>query len=244
MTALRLGGSMVALQASIGALNDLVDAPIDAGRKPRKPIPAGHVTRPEARLIVALGAGFGIGLAAPSGPGLALLATGILAVGYGYDLLAKGTAWAWLPFAVGIPLLPVFGWFGVNGSVPAAFGILLPAAVVAGAGLAVANSRTDRERDLDAGLDSVAIRLGPTRAWAVEAGLLGSVVAVAIVSVWLHGGDTGALAPTIGAGIVIAAGLAIGRDATPARRERGWEVEAVGVALLAVAWLVGYGGLD
>ncbi len=34
---------MTALQASIGALNDLVDAPRDAGHKPGKPIPAGLV---------------------------------------------------------------------------------------------------------------------------------------------------------------------------------------------------------
>ena len=38
-TAVRLGVSMVLLQASVGALNDLVDAPSDAGRKPGKPIP-------------------------------------------------------------------------------------------------------------------------------------------------------------------------------------------------------------
>ena len=37
--AARLGVSMTALQASIGALNDLVDAPSDRGRKPGKPIP-------------------------------------------------------------------------------------------------------------------------------------------------------------------------------------------------------------
>ena len=35
---------MTALQVSIGTLNDLVDAPRDAGRKPGKPIPAGLVT--------------------------------------------------------------------------------------------------------------------------------------------------------------------------------------------------------
>ena len=235
---------MLALQASIGALNDLVDAPLDAGRKPGKPIPAGLVTSTEARRVVVLGAGIGIALAATSGPGLALLAIGILGVGYAYDLRAKGTAWSWLPFAIGIPLLPVFGWFGVDGRVPDAFLILLPTAVVAGAGLAIANARADRDRDLDAGLDSVAIRLGLTRAWVIEAVLLGAAVAVAIGSVWLRGGQPGAVVATLLAGLVVATGLVIGRDADAARRERAWEVEAVGVALLAVAWLVGYGGLE
>ncbi len=235
---------MVALQASIGALNDLVDASSDAGRKPGKPVPSGLVTRTEARLVVALGAMIGVGLAGVSSPGLALLALGILAIGYAYDLWAKGTAWSWLPFAVGIPLLPVFGWFGVQGSLPPVFAILLPVAVLAGAGLAIANARADRERDLDAGLDSVAIRLGTIRAWVVEAVLLGAVVGVAIGSVWLRGGHPGTLGVTILAGMVVVAGLVVGRGAEAARRERAWEVEAVGVALLAVAWLIGYGGLE
>lgn len=244
MTALRLGGSMVALQASIGALNDLVDARIDAGRKPGKPIPAGIVSVTVARLIAVLAAGGGLLLAAGSGPGLLALAIVVLAVGYGYDLLAKGTAWSWLPFAIGIPLLPVFGWFGVAGRVPPAFGVLLPAAVAAGAGLAIANARADWERDMDAALDSVAIRLGLGRAWAVEAALLGAVVLVAIGSVLQRGGASGSLVPIVGAAAVIGAGLAWGRDGSAKRRERAWEVESIGVALLAAAWLAGYGALE
>lgn len=235
---------MVALQASIGALNDLIDAPADAGRKPGKPIPGGLVTRTQARLVVGLAAGIGIGLAGVSSPGLALLALGILAVGLGYDVLAKGTPWSWLPFAIGIPLLPVFGWFGVDGTVPRAFAILLPTAVAAGAGLAIANALADVERDLEAGSDSVAIRLGLGRAWGIEAALLGGVAGVAVGTVWMWRGPTVALATTIGAALIVVAGLLFGRrGASSASRERAWEVEAVGVALLAVAWLAGSGEL-
>jgi len=233
--------SMVALQASIGAVNDLVDAVADAGRKPDKPIPAGLVSRKEAHLVAALGAGTGVVLAGLSGPALALLAIVILAVGYGYDVLAKGTPWSWLPFAIGIPLLPVFGWIGAAGRLPAAFGILVPAAVAAGAGLAIANARADLERDLDAGLDSVAIRLGPGRAWAIETTLLLGVIAVAVASIGARSGVSIGLVAVIGTASVVVAGLAYGRRGSPARRERGWEVEAIGVALLAVAWWVGFG---
>jgi 4-hydroxybenzoate polyprenyltransferase len=242
-TAIRLGASMVALQASIGTLNDLVDVAADAGRKPGKPIPAGLVSHTEARVILVLSAGIGMLLAAVSGPGLLAIAIVVLLVGYGYDLLAKGTAWSWMPFAVGIPLLPVFGWFGAVGSLPAAFLVLLPAAVVAGAGLAIANARTDLERDLDAGLDSVAIRLGMTRAWLVEAVLLGAVAVVALG--WPLTGEGSPLArlATAGATVVIAAGLVWGRNAGAGRRQRAWEVEAIGVALLAAAWLAGQAGL-
>jgi 4-hydroxybenzoate polyprenyltransferase len=239
----RLGLAMVALQASIGALNDLVDAPADAGRKPGKPIPAGLVPVRVARLVVVGGAVVGILLAAGSGAPLTALAVGVLAIGYGYDLLAKGTAWSWLPFAVGIPLLPVFGWYGAAGSLPESFALLLPAAFAAGTALAIANARADLERDAAAGLDSVAIRLGPARAWVTGAGLLGAVVAVAVGSLAVRGTSPLALAGTVAAALVIAAGLVLGRAPAAGRRERAWEVQAIGVALLAATWLAGYGGL-
>jgi geranylgeranylglycerol-phosphate geranylgeranyltransferase len=242
-TAIRLAGSMVALQASIGTLNDLIDAPADAGRKPGKPIPRGLVTPTQARLILGTAAVLGLVLAAMSGPGLALLALVILVVGYGYDLLAKGTPWSWLPFAVGIPLLPVFGWYGVDGVLPRAFAVLVPVAVAAGAGLAIANARADVERDLEAGGDSVAVRLGLGRAWRIEAALLGVVTAVALGTTWVWRGPSIELAASIGAGTIVLTGLRIGRPgASPVRRERAWEVEAIGVALLAAAWLAGSGG--
>ena len=247
-TALRIGGSMVALQASIGALNDVLDAPADANRKPGKPIPAGLVTATVGRAIVVLGAGVGLLLATPSGPGLVALAGLGLVIGFGYDLVAKGTSWSWLPFALGTPLLPVYAWFGATGRLPTPFAILLPAAVVAGAALAIANARADLERDGAAGLISVATRLGPDRAWAVQAGLLLGLILVALVSLWLTGPAAPAApaaAGTIGASLVIVLGMGwdLGPRASPARRERAWEIEAIGVALLAAAWLAGVGGI-
>ena len=89
------------------------------------------------------------------------LAVVVLAIGYGYDLGFKGTAWSWLPFAVGIPLLPVYGWLGAAGQLagllrrPAARGRRWPAPA-----LAIANARADVERDAAAGVDSVATGSG------------------------------------------------------------------------------------
>ena len=239
-TAARLGLAMVALQASIGALNDLVDAPADAGRKPGKPIPAGLVSVGAARVATAVAAGLGLLLTMPSGPLAVALAVAILAIGYGYDLLAKGTAWSWLPFALGIPFLPVFAWLGAGERLPSAFLLLLPAAVAAGAALAIANSSADLERDEAAGVESVATRLGRDRAWALEAALLAVVVLVAMASLWLHGVSTPVEAASVGAAFVIAVGLAVGRRAAQARRQRAWELQAIGVALLAATWLAGF----
>jgi 4-hydroxybenzoate polyprenyltransferase len=231
---------MIALQASIGALNDRIDAPRDAGRKPGKPIPAGRVSADQAAVVIVGAAGVGIAIAAPSGSMMVILAVAVLAIGYGYDMLFKGTAWSWLPFAVGIPLLPVFGWLGSAGSLPGAFALLVPVAVIAGAALAIANARADTERDLAAGLDSVAVRLGTDASWAVNAGLLLPVVTVAIATlVATHEAPSATLAVAVGAGLVVGTGVVIGRGGDSARREKAWELEAVGLGLLAAAWLAG-----
>lgn len=233
----------MALQASIGALNDVIDAPADAGRKPGKPIPSGWVTPVEARLVVLAGAVTGVLLAVVSGPGLLALSVATLGVGFAYDLWAKGTAWSWLPFAIGVPLLPVFAWFGATGGLPDSFAVLLPAAVAAGAALAIANSRADLERDMAAGHESVAIRLGSDRAWSLSAVLFGVVLVVAVGSLWLAGTVPVAIGSSLAAGGVIAIGLGLARPAgaSAARRERGWEIQAIGVAALAAAWLAGIG---
>jgi 4-hydroxybenzoate polyprenyltransferase len=242
-TAIRLGVSMTALQAAIGTLNDLVDAPSDAGHKPGKPIPAGLVPVPLARAVVVAGVAIGLLLAWPSGPALVGLALLVLAIGFGYDLVAKGTAWSWLPFAVGIPILPLYGWLGATGSVASFFVALLPVAALAGAGLAIANTRADMDRDRDAGTSSVALALGDRWSWIVGAGVL--VLAFVLAAGWLVSAGQGSAASVVvvaAGGIVVLLGLILGRTAGAARRERGWQVQAVGVAVVAIGWVAGVVG--
>ena len=236
-TAIRLGLSMILLQASVGALNDVIDATSDAGRKPGKPIPAGLVTPAAAEAISAAAAVVGVVLAIPSGAATVALAVGLLALGYAYDLWFKGTAWSWLPFALAIPLFPTYGWLGAAGSLPQIWAVLLPTAVLAGAALALSNATVDVERDRAAGLESVATRLGPGRAMRINLVLLTVVWALATVTLGL----VGALLPwgvaaVVGGGIALAGWVAL-LSADPATRERGWEGQAVGVAVLAVSWL-------
>ncbi|HET9755308.1 MAG TPA: UbiA family prenyltransferase, partial [Candidatus Limnocylindrales bacterium] len=73
-----LGLSMIALQMAIGALNDLVDAPADAGRVPPKPIPAQEVSVATARTVALVAAALGLGLAAVVDPRLVGLALVVL----------------------------------------------------------------------------------------------------------------------------------------------------------------------
>lgn len=248
LTAVRLGVAMVALQASIGTLNDLLDVDRDAGRVPAKPIPAGLVSRGTARSIWIGAALLGLLLVVPSGA-ITLVVAGLgLSIGYAYDRFAKGTAWSWLPFTLGIPLLPVYGWIGTGAALPPPFAVLVPCAVLAGAALAIANASADVERDTASGADSVAVRLGLARAWLLHVALIG--VAIAIVFWALLGADPGPgplAVASLGAAIVligVALGAtAAGRRATPRQRERAWESEAVGMGILATAWLVGLVGL-
>jgi len=228
---------MTALQAGIGVVNDVVDAPADAVAKPAKPIPAGLVSRAAAMGVAAAAMLLGLGLSAGSGWGTVLIALAILAVGLAYDLRLKGTAWSWLPFAVGIPILPVYAWYGAVGTVPAEFGVLIPAAVAAGAALAIGNARADLERDAASGVASIATRLGQRAAWAWQMALFAGIAVAAVISVAAWGGGAGGVALVAAAGLVPVLAAAASRDAGPGGRERAWEIEAVGVAVLAVAWL-------
>jgi 4-hydroxybenzoate polyprenyltransferase len=230
---------MAALQASIGALNDVIDAPHDAGRKPAKPIPAGLVSADLGRAVAVGGATVGLLLSVPSGPSVVALAGVVLAIGYAYDLRFRGTPWSWVPFAIGIPILPVFGWLGAAGSLPPAFLVLVPAGVLAGAALAIANTRADYERDIAAGVRSVATALGLERSWAVHAVLLGIVLVLAVGTLAVVDAPGQLIVGALAAVAIVAVGMGIGRGGGPTARERSWELEAVGIGLLAAAWLAG-----
>jgi 4-hydroxybenzoate polyprenyltransferase len=230
---------MVALQFAIGAVNDLVDAPRDAVVKPGKPIPAGAVSPAAARLVAAVGLATGLLLSASFGPLLLGVAVAGLATGLVYDLRLKGTAWSWLPFALGIPLLPVYAWLGATGALPGAFAISVPAAVLAGAGLSVANAASDLERDRASGADSLAVRLGRRRTWALVAILQAAAVAVALVSMTVLGGPGAGSAVALAGAATVGLGVVAGASGVATRlgrAELAWEVQGVGLAILAAGW--------
>jgi 4-hydroxybenzoate polyprenyltransferase len=235
--AMRIGVAMTLLQLGIGAVNDIVDAPRDDGRKAGKPIPAGLVSPQAARAFAVVVFVGGTALAAGVSAVTGLLALVVIGIGLAYDLRMKGTAWSWLPFAVGIPILAVFGWVGATGTLDPIFTILLPSAVVAGTALAIGNAVVDVERDEAAGVSSVAVALGLRRATRLAAVLFATVWALAWTSAaWLGlGWAVVALIGILGVTPVVAAVVA--ERVSSARRERLWQLEASGVALLAGVWL-------
>jgi 4-hydroxybenzoate polyprenyltransferase len=247
-TALRLGVAMLGIQFSIGALNDVVDAAQDAIEKPRKPIPSGFVDRRVAVAIAVVGGALGVGLSAISGWSTALAAVGCAGLGYVYDLRLSRTVLSWLPLSLALPLLPMHAWLGATGNLPPGLIALVPVGVVGGAGLALANGLVDVERDKRSGRSSATVALGRGRTWLLQTAALGLAVALAFLVA--PGGSTPATAAVgllrdvraggIGFGAVLvgvgAACLAAGR---PAVRERGWELEALGVAAIGIGWIAG-----
>ena len=236
-TAVAVGLAMTLLQLGIGTVNDIVDAPRDRDHKAGKPIPAGLVEPGHAVTLAIACFTTGLALSLAVDVRVALLGIVVIAIGLSYDLWLKGTDWSWAPFALGIPILPVFGWLGARASLPPAFALLIPVAIAAGAGLAIANALVDVERDRAAGASSLAARLDRPRADLTIAALFATVAAIAVVSAVGSGGPPAhiALVAALGAVPTLAAWWALGRN--PPARERAWQAEAVGLAGLAAAWI-------
>jgi 4-hydroxybenzoate polyprenyltransferase len=232
--ALLLGASMLAIQLSIGAFNDLFDLPADmvAGRS--KPLVDGRVgARP------ALGVGIACGLAGLVLAGFAGLATGLVAcAGYGiglaYDLRLKASPWSWLPYAAGIPLLPVFAWIGATGELPGPILVLAGLGVLGGASLAIANALADAERDTASRTTTVATALGRPRAIRLGALLALLVAGIATTSAFALAGWIPGTGVTAAGAAGIVAGLMLGFQG---RLQRAWEVQAIGLAILAAGWV-------
>ncbi len=225
---------MLLLQFAIGATNDLVDAPVDSRSGRAKPIPAGLVA-PRAALLVALATGAGgLLLAAAGGPISLVLAGAGLAVGLLYDLRLRRTGWSWLPFALGIPLLVVFGWAGAGLPIPGFVALLAPIAAAAGAQLAIGNALADLERDREARVTTVATSLGRTGARRLVS-LYGALVlgAAWIAAAALGGTGPGLVIVAAGSAVVVAGLAGSGSDSALARRH-AWETQGIGLGLLAL----------
>jgi 4-hydroxybenzoate polyprenyltransferase len=235
--AVRLGLGMLGLQFAIGAANDLCDAASDGLARLDKPIPAGLVS-PRAAAGIGVAAA-GMGLLATATVGVAALAVGVagLADGLIYDFRLKGTPVAWVPFAAGVGLLPLYAWFGARGTVPAAFAAVVALAVVAGAALALANAFVDVARDRRSGVVSIATYLGAGRTLFVNAALLSIIDIVAVASSVAVAGATPLLLVEAGGSGLGLVGLGLAAARSYQGRAVVWEMQAVGIVVLGSAWL-------
>jgi 4-hydroxybenzoate polyprenyltransferase len=151
--------AMLGGQLAIGAMNELVDLPIDRRAKPWKPLPAGDVSIRGAQAMVVLGlvlmTVFGSLL---GGTVFALLALGT-GLGFAYDVWAKGTRWSWLPYLLALPLLPIWVFVALDRFDPRLL-LLYPLGALAAIGVHFAQSLPDVAVDRAAGLANITSRIG------------------------------------------------------------------------------------
>jgi 4-hydroxybenzoate polyprenyltransferase len=229
-----LAAMLAGNQYAAGALNDAVDAPADAAAGRGKPIQRGAISRRAVALLaVAAGvASLGFGLALS--PATFALAVVGLACAWGYDLWLKGTAASALPFAVALPLVPLFG-YAAAGRFPAVLWWAWPVGALLAVAANLADSLPDVERDRATGVRGLAARLGVRRA----ARLAGAAYAAALVLALgsgLRAGDR----PVIVAATAAAAALGVAAVPAgargPAGRRVAYRLLLAGMVAVALGW--------
>lgn len=232
-----LGLGMLGLQFAIGAINDVADADTDAATKLSKPIASGLLRRSTAGWIGIGCATVGLAVYATFGPLLLALGVAMLGIGLAYDLGLKRAGLGWLCFAAAFPLLPLSTWLAAVGQLPPRAEILLPIAALAGPALQLANGLVDLERDRASGIPAPAVRLGRRRTIALLAAMLVTVYGLALLSLAGRPAPTVAVATIVVAGACAAIGVRLSAAQAPALRERGWQAQVIGIALLAAGWV-------
>jgi 4-hydroxybenzoate polyprenyltransferase len=233
---------MVGFQASIGATNDLADRVADGARGARKPIPAGQVSVRMARIVATAGAVAGLALSALVGPAALLLGAAGLACGIAYDLWLRPRGLAVIAYALALPLLVLYAWWGAAGAMPPGGAALLALAALIGPGLHLSNALVDVDLDATDEPTGLAVRLGQDGA--VTA--LGTVVVVTQLLAWLLWAGTDrplgpALLMLVG-GLLAAVGVALSAGRRRRTRSTGWMTQAVATACLGIGLVAALAG--
>jgi 4-hydroxybenzoate polyprenyltransferase len=233
-----LAVAMLGFQASIGAINDVVDVEHDRVARPDRPLVAGVVDAREAVAVALVGGAFGLVISAANGLPVLVVGAAGYACGLAYDLWLRGRGLGWACYAAAFPLLLCWTWLASTGSLPPGSALLLPVAALAGPTIHLANGLADLDADEATGVVGLAGHLGPRRA-PIALAALTTVVHALAWSVLLLGTaqlDV-ALAAASAASIAAALGVAGSWQPDPRARELGWLLQAVAMAALAVACL-------
>ena len=222
--------TMLGVHTCIGASNDYLDRHRDRGR-PEKPIASGALPPSAGLLLSAVGITVGLVAAAQvSTLTFALAVTGAL-VGETYNVWLKHTALSWLPFALGVSIIPAFAWSTVSSVLPTPILTLSLISLPGGAALALQNSLADRALDLQSGMRSAAVRLGERTAFGLLA-LLHLVTLTALLA--FAPGNTSPTTLAVAA-LLLAIGVACSATRSRWARQRGWEISAAALAVAALS---------
>jgi geranylgeranylglycerol-phosphate geranylgeranyltransferase len=176
--------AMLGAQIAIGTVNDLVDAETDALVKPAKPIPAGLVSVRGARTIVAGSLLVMVWFSARMGPASLGLCTFGTAVGIAYSLWFKRTRFAWFPYLVALPLLPIWVVTAVA-AFDARLLLLYPLGVPAAVSVYLSQSLPDVVADRASCIRNLSSLLGERRAFLVILASIGLSMIAAPVAAWI-----------------------------------------------------------
>jgi 4-hydroxybenzoate polyprenyltransferase len=148
-------------------------------------------------------------------------------LGYLYDVGIKRTWASFLPFALGVALIPLFAWSAASREPSLHILLLSAAAIPGGSALALQNALADFSLDAAAGMRSVVVRIGERSARAAAVALHGAAWLIIALS-----GAANVPAQLIG-GALLVTGLGLGWRPSVQTRRRGWEISAVGLACCA-----------
>ena len=152
-------------------------------------------------------------------------------LGYLYNAGIKRTPISFLPFALGVALIPVFAWSAAGAPLPAAIATLCLIALPGGSALALQNALADRELDQSVGANGAVVRLGHRRTILMIALLHGITYLFILVS-------APAMASPVlltAGGLLLGLGVTLSTRLSRALRQRGWEVSALALACCAIA---------
>lgn len=225
---LTLGVAMLCFQFAIGVGNDLADAHDDALAKPWKAIPRGLVSQRTALAACCALALAGLLLTLRLGWLPWVLGAAGLGCGLVYDFWLKRTNLSWLPYAIALPLLPVWVYVAAD----AWHSLLwwaLPLGVALGLALHLANQAPDAAEHGDSGATTL---LGPRRARTVAIALFLAVAFAVTAILATTGAERALIAAAAGAGT-----LALSTQARFFGRDGLFGVLALGGAGLALVLL-------
>jgi 4-hydroxybenzoate polyprenyltransferase len=222
--------TMLGVHTSIGAMNDLLDQTSDAGRE-EKPLVDGSVSPREARVMVVVAATAGLAAASALSSTSLVIAGAGATLGYLYNAGIKRTPISFLPFALGVALIPVFAWSAAGVPLPAAIATLCLIALPGGSALALQNALADRELDQSVGANGAVVRLGHRRTILMIALLHGITFLLILVSA----PATASPVLLTAGGLLLGIGVTLSTRVPRALRQRGWEVSALALACCAIA---------
>lgn len=218
-------------QLAVGAINEIVDADLDAQTRPSKPIPAGLVSVRGAWSVAI----FGLVVMTVGSLTFSLLVFLVCAFGTGvgiaYSVWFKRTIWSWVPYLIALPLLPIWVWLALSTVDPGLYAIY-PIGAAAVIAVQIAQSLPDVEADAKENVRTLAVALGPRNAqlacwgalalaailaavlapwltdsprWVWTAAGITIVLIIANASIWLRNTRSGALAsfPCVSLGAVV-----------------------------------------